>query len=387
VAGPHPDVAAARRAVRQALADLPPGSRVLVACSGGADSLALAAATAFVAPREGWQAGAVVVDHRLQDGSAAVAAAAAARCRDLGLDPVVVRAVDVAGGARGTRAGGPEAAARTARYTALADAAAQTGAVAVLLGHTMDDQAETVLLGLARGSGARSLAGMPPVRGLWRRPLLGLRRTQTEQVCHAAGLDFVSDPTNAAAGPWRAADGSPLRRAAVRERALPALVEALGPGVVEALGRTAAQLARDADLLDELAEELLARAVAAGGGAVDGGGAVGGEHDAPGVTLDVAVLADAPAALRTRALHAAALRAGATPGATAAVHVEALDALVTRYHGQGPVPLPGPVVARRRCGRLTLAPGPRGSDGRGETGDPAAPDARGPGSPAGSVRT
>ncbi|PFG40293.1 tRNA(Ile)-lysidine synthase [Georgenia soli] len=372
MAGPHPDVAAARRAVRETLADLPPGARVLVACSGGADSLALAAATAFVAPRAGWQAGAVVVDHRLQDGSVEVARVAAAQCRDLGLDPVVVREVDVDGGARGTGAGGPEAAARTARYAALADAAAQAGAAAVLLGHTLDDQAETVLLGLARGSGARSLAGMPPVRGLWHRPFLGLRRTQTEQVCRAVGLDFIRDPTNAASGPWRAADGSPLRRAAVRERALPALTEALGPGVVEALGRTAAHLARDTDLLDALAQDLLDRAVAAAGEGA--GGAAGPDDDAPhptddsGVTLDVAVLADAHPALRTRALHAAALRAGATPGALAAVHVEALDALVTRYHGQGAVPLPGPVLGRRRCGRLTLAP----------------PD---PGSPAGPART
>ncbi|GAA4287235.1 tRNA lysidine(34) synthetase TilS [Georgenia daeguensis] len=351
MAGPHPDVAAARRAVRAALADLPPGARVLVACSGGADSLALAAATAFVAPRERLLSGAVVVDHRLQAGSGEVAARAADQCRALGLDPITVREVDVDGGARGAGAGGPEAAARAARYAALDEAAREAGASAVLLGHTLDDQAETVLLALARGSGARSLAGMPAARGLWRRPFLGLRRTQTEQVCGAVGLEFVRDPANTVAGPWRAADGTPLRRAAVRERALPALAEALGPGVVEALGRTAHQLARDADLLEALAQELLDRASAAAG--------------EPGLTLDAAGLAEAHAALRTRALHAAALRAGATPGALAAVHVEALDALVTRYHGQGPVPLPGPVVARRRCGRLTLAPA--GPAGRPET--------------------
>jgi tRNA(Ile)-lysidine synthase len=371
VAGPHPDVAAARRAVRAALADLPPGARVLVACSGGADSLALAAATAFVAPREGWLAGAVVVDHRLQAGSGEVAARAAEQCRGLGLDPVTVQEVEVDGGARGTGAGGPEAAARTARYAALADAAAQADASAVLLGHTLDDQAETVLLGLARGSGARSLAGMPAARGLWRRPFLGLRRAQTEEVCLAVGLDFTRDPTNTASGPWRAADGSPLRRAAVRDHVLPALAEALGPGVVEALGRTADHLARDADLLDGLAEELLGRALAAAGVDGDGGPAHGpGAHGpadggSPGLVLDVSVLAEAHPALRSRALHAAALRAGATPGALAAVHVDALDALVVRYHGQGPVPLPGPVVGARRCGRLTLAPA--GPGGRPET--------------------
>ncbi|MCK6209745.1 tRNA lysidine(34) synthetase TilS [Georgenia sp. EYE_87] len=378
MAGPPPDLAAARRAVRAALADLPPGARVLVACSGGADSLALAAATAFVAPREGWLAGAVVVDHRLQPGSGEVAGTAAGQCRALGLEPVTVREVEVDGGARGAGAGGPEAAARTARYAALTEVARETGAAAVLLGHTLDDQAETVLLALARGSGARSLAGMPAARGLWRRPLLGLRRAQTEQVCRAVGLQFVRDPANTVAGPWRAADGTPLRRAAVRERVLPALTEALGPGVVEALGRTARQLARDADLLDDLAEELLARAIAAAAApaapavpaapAASAAPAVGGaggrdlaHADGAGLGLDVAVLADAHPALRTRALHTAALRAGATPGALAAVHVDALDALVTRYHGQGPVPLPGPVVARRRCGRLTLAPaGPAG---------------------------
>ncbi|GAA4418616.1 tRNA lysidine(34) synthetase TilS [Georgenia halophila] len=344
--GPDPDVAAARLAVRGALADLPAGVRVLVACSGGADSLALAAATAFVAPRQGWSAGAVVVDHRLRPGSDVAAARTARLCRHLGLEPVDVRAVDVAGGPAGTGAGGPEAAARAARYAALRGACEHHGAAAVLLGHTLDDQAETVLLGLARGSGARSLAGMPARRGPWRRPFLALRRSQTEQVCHAAGLDFERDPTNAADGPWRAADGSPLRRAAVRERALPALVDALGPGVVEALGRTSAQLTRDADLLDAQAAALLEQALVTGEPPED--------QDDDAVVLDVAVLEAAHPALRTRALHAAALRAGATPGALAAVHIDTVDALVTAYHGQGPLTLPGPVSAARRCGTLAF---------------------------------
>ncbi|WP_127132025.1 tRNA lysidine(34) synthetase TilS [Georgenia sp. SYP-B2076] len=339
MAGPHPDVAAARAGVRRVLADLPPGARVLVACSGGADSLTLAAATAFVAPREGWSAGAVVVDHRLQPGSGQVARGAAEQCRRLGLEPVLVRPVEVVGGARGSGAGGPEAAARDARYAALTQAAGDAGAVAVLLGHTLDDQAETVLLGLARGSGARSLAGMATVHGLWRRPLLAMRRAQTEQVCRVLGLDYVRDPANSADGPWRAADGTALRRAALRERVLPALVGALGPGVVPALGRTAAQLRRDGDLLDRLADDLLHRALLG----------------RPPVELDVAVLGGAHPALRTRALRSAALLAGAAPGALAAVHVEALDAVVSAYHGQGPLQLPGGVTATRRCGRLTLA--------------------------------
>ncbi|WP_299278008.1 tRNA lysidine(34) synthetase TilS, partial [uncultured Georgenia sp.] len=250
MAGPAPAVAAARVAVRAALADLAPGSLVLVACSGGADSLALAAATAFVAPRARLRAGAVVVDHRLQEGSADVAREAAATCRRLGLDPVEVRPVEVRG------PGGPEAAAREARYAALAASAREHGAAAVLLGHTLDDQAETVLLGIGRGSGARSLAGMPAAAGLWRRPFLGLRRRDTEAVCAALGLRYVDDPTNAPDGPWRRADGGPLRRAAIRHRVLPALEEALGPGVPEALARTAQRLQQDEDYLSAAAEEL-----------------------------------------------------------------------------------------------------------------------------------
>ncbi|MGO1935511.1 MAG: tRNA lysidine(34) synthetase TilS, partial [Cellulosimicrobium funkei] len=244
--GPAPVVAAARHAVRGALADLPAGATVLVACSGGADSTALAAATAFVAPRLGLRAGAVVVDHGLQDGSAAVAAAAAERCRDLGLDPVEVRRVVVP-----TAGDGPEAHARTARYAALDDAAAAHGAGAVLLGHTLDDQAETVLLGLAHGAGARSLAGMAPRRGAYRRPFLALRRTQTEAVCRTLGLDWWDDHTNT---------GPPLR-SQVRGRVVPALVEVLGPGAVPALARSADLLRDDADLLDALAADLLAAAL------------------------------------------------------------------------------------------------------------------------------
>ena len=352
MAGPAPAVAAARTAVRAALADLPAGSLVLVACSGGADSLALAAATAFVAPRAGLLGGAVVVDHRLRAGSDDVAREAAAACRALGLDPVQVRGVDVGG------PGGPEAAARTARYAALEEAATETGAAAVLLGHTLDDQAETVLLGLGRGSGGRSLAGMAPAAGLWRRPLLGLRRRDTEAVCTALGLPWAEDPTNAPDGPWRRADGGPLRRSAVRHQVLPALTEALGPGVPEALARTARRLREDEDYLAAAAAELAARA---GLPTPEGDAAEGGPGE---VGLDVVVLAGAHPALRGRVLHRAATAAGCPPGALTATHVAALEALVTDYRGQGPLSLPGAVTAGRRCGRLTF--GRRGERGAGE---------------------
>ncbi|MCE3245986.1 MAG: tRNA(Ile)-lysidine synthetase, partial [Arthrobacter sp.] len=169
-----PVVGTARKMLQDALAQAGYPDRILVACSGGPDSLALAAVAAYFARRghvdgRPVAVGAVVVDHQLQAGSAEVAARTAESLKELGLSPVLVRAVDVAAGGFG-----PEAAARDARHAALEAAAEEWNAGAVLLGHTLDDQAEQVLLGLARGSGTRSLAGMRPVRGKLLRPFLGL---------------------------------------------------------------------------------------------------------------------------------------------------------------------------------------------------------------------
>ena len=331
--GPAPAVARARLAVRSELDDLAPGSLVLVACSGGPDSLALAAATAFVATRLGLRAGAVVVDHDLQPGSDTVAAEAARACRDLGLAPVIVVRVVVG------RSSGPEADAREARHTAFDETAAALGARAVLLGHTLDDQAEQVLLGLARGSGARSLSGMPVRRGLLRRPLLGLPRDDTVAVCAAAGLVPWDDPTNSLLWDDPTA-GVPLRTR-VRRQVLPVLEQVLGPGVARALARTADQLREDADALDVLGEVLFSQA------RVDAGG---------GVALDVATVAGAPVAIRTRALRAALVAAGCPSGSVTRGHVLAVDRLLTDWHGQGPVALPGRVTVHRRCGRLEVGP-------------------------------
>jgi tRNA(Ile)-lysidine synthase len=313
-----PAVAAVRNAVRASLAGLAPGSLVLAACSGGQDSLALAGALAFVAPRAGVRAGAVTVDHGLQDGSAARAASVASMLRERGLDPVRVETVTVAG------SGGPEAAARDARYAALSAVAAETGAAAVLLGHTLDDQAETVLLGLARGSGARSLAGMPTRRGVFVRPLLGIRRPVTAAACAAMGLSAWSDPHNA-----------DRRFARVRARldALPALEAAFGPGVAEALARTAAQLREDAEALEQIADTERRR---------DGAGSV----------LAAAALAKLPGAVRTRVLRSAALAAGCPAGALSAAHVARIEELVTGWHGQRGVDLPGGLRAARRDGHV-----------------------------------
>src|ERR1700761_7415696 len=194
--GLHPAVAAVRQAVRASLADLEPGAVVLTACSGGADSLALAAAVAFEAPKAGLLAGAITVDHGLQPGSAEQARRVTAVLDGLGLSPVLSVAARVARPQDGGAYPGPEAAARSARYAALDEAAERAGAW-VTLGHTLDDQAETVLLGLGRGSGSRSLAGMAPVAGRYRRPLLGLPRATTHAACAEESLPTWTDPHNA----------------------------------------------------------------------------------------------------------------------------------------------------------------------------------------------
>ncbi|PYC85439.1 tRNA lysidine(34) synthetase TilS [Streptomyces tateyamensis] len=299
---------------------------VLVAVSGGADSMALATATAFEAPKLGLRVGAVTVDHGLQDGSAERAQQVAERLRALGLDPVEAVAVHVG------RQGGPEAAARDARYAALDAAAARHQALAVFLGHTRDDQAETVLLGLARGSGARSLAGMPGRKGRYRRPLLDLDRAATRQACAAQSIPVWDDPHNL---------DPAYTRARVRHEVLPVLEKHLGAGVVEALARTARLFRDDADALDQWAERAeldLGRA-----DPQDGSRA-----------LPVTGLAELPSAVRRRVLRRAALRTGAPAGDLFARHLESVDQLVTGWRGQGPLQLPGGVEVTRRCGNLVF---------------------------------
>lgn len=295
---------------------------MLVALSGGPDSLALAAATAFEAPRAGLTAGAVIVDHGLQDASAATAERAAAQARSLGLDPVRVVRVEV------TESGeGPEAAARTARYAALDAVAAELGASAILLGHTLDDQAETVLLGLARGSGAASLQGMAPQAGRYRRPLLGIRRSQTVQACANHGLEPWDDPHNG---------DDAYARVRVRTRVLPLLEQELGPGVAEALARTAEQLREDSDALDGFADEVAEDVT---------------ELEEAGVSLGVAALAANPPALRQRLIRLVV--ASEFHVSLSRAQTLAIARLVTDWHGQKPLDLPG-FTAQRRGARIHL---------------------------------
>ncbi|MEJ2856777.1 MULTISPECIES: tRNA lysidine(34) synthetase TilS [unclassified Saccharothrix] len=293
-----------RVAVRRFLAEHRP-EEVAVAVSGGADSLALAAVTAQLRPG----ARAVVVDHGLQEGSSRVAAEAAATCTRLGLR-AEVRTVVVEG------PGGPEAAARRARYAALRP---ERGLV--LLGHTLDDQAETVLLGLGRGSGPRSIAGMRACDPPWGRPLLGVSRADTSAACTALGLTPWNDPHNA---------DPAYTRVRLRTEVLPLLEDVLQGGVADALARTAAQLREDCDALDDLARS----------------------H--PGDRCDAKELADLPTALRRRVLRLWLIDEGVPELSDS--HLRRVDALVADWHGQGGVWLPGGFVARRAHGRLRVEP-------------------------------
>ncbi len=310
-----PAVAEVRLAVRQSLADhVQAGELVLVALSGGPDSLALAAATAFEAGKQGIRAGAVIVDHGLQDGSADAAERAAVQARALGLEPVAVTRVKVGD------AGGPESAARAARYEAFNSALDAEQASALLLGHTLDDQAETVLLGLARGSGAGSLMGMAPVAGRYLRPLLGVRRESTHAACAAERLESWTDPHNR--------DPS-YTRVRVRENVLPVLEKELGPGIAEALARTAEQLREDTEAFDAMIDEFIEEIC---------------EPAEAGIAVSVAALAANPAALRNRIIRMVALSEfGRSLSRT---HTLAIAALVTEWKGQGPIDVPGFTVTR-----------------------------------------
>ena len=336
-ANPRGSLRACSLAVRACLtsfideAGAPPA--LVVGLSGGADSLALALTTIDVAARAGIPVITVTVDHGLREGSDEEARRVADLAASLGAR-AVVETVMVGG------QGGPEGAAREARRAALRAVGAREGAP-ILLGHTMDDQAETVLLRLARGSGPSSLRAIAPISRdgdgvTWLRPLLKLRRTDTEEACAQAGLAPVHDPTNDIDGPWRAADGSPLRRSALRHGAIPALASALGIDPVPALARTAALCAEDDDALSDRARALTAAArVADDTDPADRG---------MSVALAVAPLRGAPRAVRTRALREAAQAAGIR--ALSSAHIDAVDDLVVAWRGQGPIDLPGGLASR-----------------------------------------
>lgn len=289
---------------------LPEAGSWCVALSGGADSLALTAAAVATLPTT-----ALIVDHRLQPGSEAIAETARLAAIELGCVEARVLRVRVSESAG---SGGPEAAARTARYAVLEETRAGS---AVLLGHTLDDQAETVLLGLGRGSGARSIAGMRPCDPPWYRPLLGVRRATTIAACAELGVAPWVDPHN---------NDRRFTRVRLRTEVLPILEDALGGGVAQALARTADGLREDNDALDALAQEALR------GARFDGGSDPG---------LDVGALASQPSSVRRRVIRFWLLGGGAEN--LSDKQIRAVDALVTAWRGQGGVAV-GSGLRRRR---------------------------------------
>ena len=313
-----PAIADVRRAVREAWMrhGVVSGDRILVACSGGADSLALAAASVFEGSRIGVLVGAVIVEHGLQPETKAVAEETAKTLAELGASPVEVRAVKVAK----TKAGGPEAAARTARYAALDAAADELGAKFVMLAHTLNDQAETVLLGLARGSGNRSLNAMAEVNGRYLRPLLGIERQTTVAFCEDSGLKAWHDPQN---------KDNKFARVRARQNVMPVLESELGPGIAQALARSADQLREDEAVLAPMAQDFFDCFVSL---------------KATSIEIALAEFEAAPLAIRHRVI-AMALAVLQAPE-FARVHIRAIDALVDEWHGQKPLSLPGVRVER-----------------------------------------
>ena len=312
-------VPAVRNAVRHWLEKFEAGDTVLVAVSGGADSLALAYALAVEAKKLAITVIGVTVDHQLQSQSAIQAGNVVDQLSDFQLKCVVKKVrVDISEGL--------EASARKARYQAIDEVAKAENAVAVFLGHTKDDQAETVLLGLARGSGTRSLSGMAHHNGIYIRPLLEISRSQNEEFCKEVGLTHWVDPHNS---------DSQFARVRVRTEALPTLEKTIGPGISDALARSAHLLRDDADALDHWAKRE--------------------ELHLDLADLECAHLETLPRAIRTRILRSAVYAAGAPAGSVSAEHVSAVEALISAWNGQGALSLPGGVKVERISGRLSLS--------------------------------
>ena len=315
----NPATVAIRSAVRECLSGCSAGDTVLVAVSGGADSLALAAALVPESKSALINLVGVTIDHQLQKNSSEQATKVFAQLSELGISQIEIVKVDV------EMVDGLEASARRARYAALDAVAEKLNANLIFLGHTLNDQAESVLLGLARGSGARSLSGMARCTGKYCRPLLEITRSETLAACTENNLTPWIDPHNS---------DSQFARVRVRTDALPKLEESIGPGITEALARSADLLRDDADALDGWAVQVAAELDLA--------------------DLEITALADLPKAVRTRLLRMAIYAAGAPMGSITADHVASVEAFVTSWHGQGACSLPGGVKVSRISGRLSL---------------------------------
>jgi len=305
-----------RKAVKPWIADS--SQTILFGCSGGADSMALGLALFLEANQT--KVIPVVVDHGLQDGSAQIASQTISKLKKIGYTQVETAVAQV------KITDGLEASARRARYQIFNQFIDTHTPKYFLLAHTLNDQAETVLLGLARGSGARSLSGMAVENNIYVRPLLKISRQTTVAACHEGGIEIWSDPHN---------DDLRFARVRARKNALPILEENLGPGITEALVRSADLLRDDADALDSFALEYFAQT--------------------DPLNLSVNELERLPRAIRTRVLRLAIYQAGAPAGSLSAEHINGAEALISDWHGQKELSLPGDVKLLRNSGRITLS--------------------------------
>ncbi len=301
-----------QNAVNHLLKNFEPADNILVACSGGADSLALAWTSQVVAKRLGLNLICVIIDHQLIKESAQVALEAKIKCENFGIEKVVIKQIEVKENKEGL-----EAAARKARYEAFEQLAIEFDANAVLLAHTQDDQAETMLMRLTRGSGAKSLSAMKEVSGKYLRPFLHIRKFELVNALEKEGITYWQDPSNT---------DYKFLRAKVRHELMPKLIEVLGQSAIESLDKTSDLLKEDNDALDLIAQE---------------------NYEKLNRELKVENLEEYPAAIRKRIIKIAALEAGVISGPFSYEHIEAIDALVTNWRGQGNVDLPGFIQASR----------------------------------------
>ena len=310
-----------QNAVQNLLKNFDAGDYVLVGCSGGADSLALVWTTSVVGKRLELKVGAIIVDHQLFPESNDVALNAKKQCEELGIQEVIIKKVNVEHNHEGL-----EAAARIARYEAFENVLHETNAQAILLAHTQDDQAETVLMRLTRGSGAKSLSGMAQVSGKYLRPFLHLRKKLVHDSLDLIGLKAWQDPANT---------DHQFLRVKVRHELMPKIVEVLGESAISSLDKTSQLLRLDNQALEDLAQQFLES-----------------QKDVKTNGLEISELEKLPEAIRTRVLRIFAIASGVHPGPFSFEHIEAIDALVKNWHGQGNVDLPGFIQATRVNGSL-----------------------------------
>ena len=301
-----------QNAVKNLLKDFEPADNILVACSGGADSLALAWTSQVVTKRIGLNLIAVIIDHQLIKESSQVAQDAKKKCEDFGVEKVVIKQIEVKDDNEGL-----EAAARKARYEAFEELVNEFNAKAVLLAHTQDDQAETMLMRLTRGSGAKSLSAMKEVSGKYLRPFLHIRKQVLVVALEKENISYWQDPANT---------NYKFLRAKVRHELMPKLIEVLGDSAIDSLDRTSELLKEDNEALESIALE---------------------SYEKLNKELKVQELEKLPTAIRKRVIKIAALNSGVTPGPFSFEHIEAIDALVTNWRGQGNVDLPGFIQASR----------------------------------------